>query len=577
MKTPNRNTEQKQIERFGIHSIVTKIILLVVVVVVAVTVLLNISFYRRTTAACKELVFNYMQEVAEIYGKNVHLSLEDLKEDKGTVDYAFWTSVVDGIHINGMPGSYGYVVDRNGIMCYHPTPEKIGELVENTVINELVFQLKSGQTPAQLKTAEYLYHGVEKYVAYSLIQDGDYILVVTVDEAEAMATANQTVIDCVWNGVYSMIFYIIIGIALSIAIIRPIRNLSEVAGRIGELDFRQSDLLLKIAQRKDETGAAGRAIEQLRSHLAYVIGKIASETMSIDQASEEMNQQIQTMTVTMGQVNTAVQDIADGATTQADETQKATDNVLLMGDMIAESAEEMEQLEDNSKGMRMCSEEAEETLDILEGINQKASDAIDVIYNQTHTTNASALKIKEAADLITSIAEETNLLSLNASIEAARAGEQGRGFAVVAGQIQKLAEQSNDSAKQIEDVVAALIMDSQKAVTTMNDVKEIIKIQNEKVVKTKDSFQKVQQGVEKTAEGIHQVSDRMERMDQARSNVVAVVQNLTAIAQENAASTEQTSASVAEVGESMNRIAKNSTQLKQVVDTLENEIKAFQI
>ena len=117
-------------------------------------------------------------------------------------------------------------------------------------------------------------------------------------------------------------------------------------------------------------------------------------------------------------------------------------------------------------------------------VNDQTKLSIDEIYEQTNITNASAQKIKAATDIIASIAEETNLLSLNASIEAARAGEQGRGFAVVASQIQKLAEQSNDSAKQIDDITNVLIQDSTHAVDTMQGVQQIMAVQSDKMQQT---------------------------------------------------------------------------------------------
>ena len=108
-----------------------------------------------------------------------------------------------------------------------------------------------------------------------------------------------------------------------------------------------------------------------------------------------------------------------------------------MGSMIEENNLEMEDLHRTAESMYTSSEVAAETLDTMNEVNRKAQEAIDLIYEQTNTTNESVIKIKAAITLITSIAEETNLLSLNAAIEAARAGEQGRGFAVVAEQIQK--------------------------------------------------------------------------------------------------------------------------------------------
>ena len=248
-----------------------------------------------------------------------------------------------------------------------------------------------------------------------------------------------------------------------------------------------------------------------------------------------------------------------------------------MGNMVEETSQEVANLISNADHMKKASDEATATLAALEKINQHAKEAIDVIYEQTNTTNESALKIREATSLITSIAEETNLLSLNATIEAARAGEQGRGFAVVASQIQKLAEQSNESARQIENIIDSLISDSQKAVETMGEVKTIMESQSENVEKTDAIFTEVKSGITSSIEGVNKIADKTKRLDEARVNVVDVVQNLTAIAEENAASTEETSASVTEVSNIVYNISENASQLKDVADGLEQNMNIFKM
>ena len=227
--------------------------------------------------------------------------------------------------------------------------------------------------------------------------------------------------------------------------------------------------------------------------------------------------------------------------------------------------------------MKTSGDEASATLAQLEQINMQAKEAIDTIYEQTNTTNESAMKIREATTLITSIAEETNLLSLNASIEAARAGEQGRGFAVVASQIQKLAEQSNESASQIEAITNSLITDSEKAVSIMGEVKEIMLKQSEHVAKTDEIFTQVKSGIDSSIDGVTRIAEKTRQMDEARVNVVDVVQNLTAIAEENAASAEETSASVTEVGSIVTNISGNTEKMKDVAKELEQNMEIFKL
>ena len=119
--------------------------------------------------------------------------------------------------------------------------------------------------------------------------------------------------------------------------------------------------------------------------------------------------------------------------------------------------------------------------------------------------------------------------------------------------------------------------DSEKAVGTMNEVKQVMGAQNENVGMMRERFAEMHGGIEKTLEGIQIIADKMEQIDHARTNIVDVVQNLTALAEENAAGTEQTSASITEVGERMSRIAENSGELRQIADGLQSEMEVFSL
>ena len=151
----------------------------------------------------------------------------------------------------------------------------------------------------------------------------------------------------------------------------------------------------------------------------------------------------------------------------------------------------------------------------------------------------------------------------------------GGGFAVVAGQIQKLAEQSNESARQIEEITNILIEESQKSVKTMEDVRSVIERQNTNVQNTQHAFENVKNGIDCSIDGIRTIAGKTAKLDEARVKVVDVVQNLTAIAQENAASTEETCASASEVGSIMSNIADNAEHLHQIAVKLEESVNQF--
>ena len=372
-----------------------------------------------------------------------------------------------------------------------------------------------------------------------------------------------------------IIFGTVIGIIISSIVLRPIKMLNKGVNNLANLDFRASGNEEKLAKRKDETGEMARAIFAMRESLLNLTMQLKNESNVLNEVAEGLTVNTQETSSTVEQVERAVGEIATGANSQAEETQKATENVILIGTMVEETVGQVEKLSANAQAMQKAGNEAIETLKQLDATNDKTKEAIERIYAQTHTTNESALKIKEATTIIADIAEETNLLSLNASIEAARAGEQGRGFAVVAAQIQKLAEQSNESARLIEEITDSLIRDSEEAVETMDAVREIINEQSANVEKTGEGFADVKVGIDSSIESVELITNSMEQLDGARVKVVDVVQNLTAIAEENAASTQETLASVTEVAASTENVSTQASGLKDVAVQLDNSINVF--
>lgn len=559
----------------ALQSVRTKIVGAMVLAMTILSVCLSIVLIRNLRIPLMTLNKDYLYDMAVAYGKQLETAMEVQGYNTAT-NYNNLAGTLGGVGLNGVESSYAYLVSGDGTMLYHPTKDKVGQPVENAVVSGLVSEIAGGKLP-EPAVVEYDFNGSTKYAAYYITERGQCILVVSADKDELMSTVHRVTLTGTCCTVVMVIIASIIAFLFINRIVRPIIQVTDVVGRLAQMDFTEIEGQDKLTARADETGQMSRAVAELRRQLVKMVHEFRDRSEQLYGASDLLNTNAAETANTVEQVEKAVAEIADGASSQADETQKATENVILMGNMVEETTRQVGELTDNANIMKKSSDEAFATLQELEKINDRAREAIDVIYEQTNTTNESAMKIREATALITSIAEETNLLSLNASIEAARAGEQGRGFAVVASQIQKLAEQSNDSARQIEDIIDALIKDSQKSVETMEAVKKIMESQNESVGRTNDSFTQVRDGIVQSLDGVDQIADKTRRLDDARINVVDVVQNLTAIAEENAASSEETSASVTEVSSIVNSISENAAKLREIAEHLDQSMSVFKI
>jgi len=518
---------------------------------------------------------NNMEDLAISYG----LMVDNLVTEKGVraaLTNEELSPLLADVAITDVDSSYVYVVSSTGTMLYHPTEDKIGKPVENSVVKQAVADIEAGKK-VKNEVIEYEFKGVMKYAGLFVNNNEDFILIVTADEEEILEPLNEVLRRGYLALVFLAVIAVIIGCIFALIIIKPLNALADIVVKISNMDFSENPTIAKINARRDETGRMSRALDQLRISLVYVVSNIKEKSDFVMSASDALSNNVSETTNTMTQVENAVNDIAKGASSQAEDTQKATEHVVVMGDMVEETNQDVQRLLSYASDMKEATEQARNILSELNDVNQKAEEYIDIIAKQTNTTNESALKINDATKLITSIAEETNLLSLNASIEAARAGEQGRGFAVVAAEIQKLAEQSNESAKHIEEIIQELIVDSERAVETMFDVKEIIRAQSEHVEQTDVAFNNITDGVNNSIEAINHISEKSKKLDEARIGVVDVVQNLTAIAEENAAGSQETSASVTEVTAIVDDISDKSESLKKIASELDESMNIFTV
>lgn len=219
--------------------------------------------------------------------------------------------------------------------------------------------------------------------------------------------------------------------------------------------------------------------------------------------------------------------------------------------------------------------ESEEMLVSLVEMNNKTSDTIGVVTEQTDRTNESAQNISNAVTVIQDIAAQTNLLSLNASIEAARAGESGRGFAVVAEQIRKLAEDSAESATEIENIVRELMGNSKDSVEKMQELSRDSSVQADKLNRTKESFYELKKEINEVSSASKEIFDQTVVIEELKKGVNDVIEQLATVAQENAASTEETSASMQSLANNVDLCKEESAILNDLSKNINEQTSRF--
>ena len=318
----------------------------------------------------------------------------------------------------------------------------------------------------------------------------------------------------------------------------------------------------KFLGRKDELGHTANALQELIHNLSGILNHIRQSSSELLESGNSLDEMAERVNANASEIGKAVEEISMGAVSQAEEIETASGQIMDMGHVIENIVEDVDKLNVTSRAMKEAGDTSAEIMQHLAASTERTIGAIRKIGLQVYATNESAQKIREAVDIIASIASQTSLLSLNASIEAARAGEFGKGFAVVASEIQKLADESSNSAQTITDVINALLTESEMTVEIMKQVESIITDQREKLKATQNHFENVTTGINSSREDTSMIEKRTHVCDSSRKTVVDVISNLSALSQENAASAQETTASMEELNATLNLPAHAANGLK---------------
>ena len=559
------------------QSIKFRLIMMTLIVCIIMGGAINYFSIHQSRVSYKKAVWNYMNDIAVAYGRQVDNIIADLGTDKAFNPGVLQT-ILAGVGLEGVSSSYGYIVDADGTMLYHPNQDKIGKSVENAVVKSYVKDLKSGIVH-DTSVVQYNFNGSVKYASCYTGQNGNFILVISADDSEVMADSIKLIVNVT---VISVVIGLLAIAAVFFFIVRMISPLEYAAGaveKLAALDFRENDVRkeARFARLRDEAGNIMNAVLKLRGELTGVVADLKTQSKALFTQSDSLSESAANTMTNMKDTDRAVDEMANGATMLAQETQSASESVVEIGNMIDEVNDNSEALAKDADDMKELGENAENILKQLIDGQHEMVEHIGVVSDKTHEANQAAEKIAEVVSLITEIASQTNLLSLNASIEAARAGDAGRGFAVVAENIKQLAEQTTSSAADIQDIIHDLETKSNETVEKTDAVNKIVNKQSEDMKKTADILNQVIKGITGLIDRIDGIAASVANMDKSKEKVVDVIQNLSSVSQENAASTEETSASTSMAMGTIEGIANEAVQLKQIAQDLEDRMKAFVI
>ncbi len=420
----------------------------------------------------------------------------------------------------------------------------------------------------------------EYYAYYMPLINSDGSVVGAVEAVVETSSVNETINAQVFGifttSVLLLIPALLAVVFLSRGLVNGLVSTQKFLAKIvkGELDRKPDP---KQEKRNDELGDIYRMAVSLQHTLYQIVTEIKHSAGLLSESADQLTDMAQDTQQVVDGVILAVAEISQGAQLQAKDTSDTNENIIKMGQQIDNIADEVENLSKNAGRMAKEERESERIISELNLSSTETKEAVMQVAEQITLMSKSIKNITATVEMIQNVADETNLLALNASIEAARVGEAGRGFAVVAEQIGKLAVQSNSSIVQIENIVEDVVATSEKMVFIMENVKQKMEQQQSKLEETMSKSVSVSNEVESSKKKIEKIRGNVDALNEFGNAIGGAVGNLAAVSSQNAASADNTKDSADSMSETMSSLRLSSEKLLTLAAELEQSLGAFKL
>jgi len=528
--------------------------------------------YAANNSISKEqdiLISEYMTD----YVTSVAWILDTYAASGKDMNQFFLDNTLSNIKLADYESSYFYMTDLDGFMKWHPDSSKIGSMVVNQAITDVVNGLANGNAYTS-DIVTYEYKGVEKYAAYYVGEYANYILVLTADSSDIYEHVNTTTKNMYFIGAGCTLISLL---AIFIAILLMMRSLAKVISVAQSVSSGRLDIKEYPKTHITEFKQLLDAVKNIQNQFKTVLFLTSNTLNELDTKLNEILSQTELSKQTCTDITVVMDNLAIGATDMASDTQDTAKQTDLMDQNIEEivsiSNKSKENLGTTSTNLETTQKEFNK---LLVASTDTRNNSVEISEGITSSAEA-VQQITKVSDIISQIANQTSLLALNASIEAARAGEAGRGFAVVASEISNLATQSNAQVKEIQEVVNKILSISETNLQLATKINTSVSDETTILQELSTNFEEVNHSMHIVSTSMEEVLIKTAELLDSKNKVIDSVSSLSSISEENAASCEETNASMSELNSAVEEIRIQVSEIRNQFTEIISTMSYFKI